>query len=218
VTLPFQRGLRASVVAASLLLSSVLSAQDSDPLAKLDSNNRYAFDLILDSATAAGIPTGPLISKAREGIAKKVDNKRIIEVVRKLFGELRTAHNALGGVDEQELSAAAALIDAGAKPAQLELFRPRQKGRNDLTAFIIWTDFLQRGIPSEEASTAISKLWKDGVDDQTFQSLWTNVKGDISQGLNPGTALQNRIRETPGRASTTAPGKPPEGQENQSSR
>jgi hypothetical protein len=217
VTPSIQRGIRASVVAASLLLASVLSAQEGDPFAKLD-NNRYAFDLILDSASALGIPTGPLMSKAREGIAKKVDSKKIVEVVRKLFADLRTAHNALGGVDEQELSAAATLLEAGAKPSQLELFRPRQKGRSDLTAFIVWTDFLQRNIPNEEASNAISKLWKDGADDATFQSLWTNVKGDISQGLNPGTALQNRIRETPGRASPTAPGKPPEGQENQRSR
>jgi hypothetical protein len=212
-----QRGLRASVVAASLLFTGTLSAQDGDPLAKLESS-RYAFDLILDSAAAAGIPTGPLMSKAREGIAKNVDGRKIVQVVRKLFGDLRIAHTALGGVDEQELSAAATLLEAGAKPAQLELFRPRQKDRNDLTAFIVWTDFLQRGIPSEEASTAISKLWRDGVDDDMFRSLWTNVKGDISQGLNPGTALQNRIRETPGRASPPAPGKPPEGQENQSSR
>jgi len=216
VTFSIQRGIRVSVAAVGLLCTSALSAQEGDPLAKLE-NNRYAFDLILDSAAAAGIPTGPLISKAREGIAKKVDSRRIVEVVRKLFGELRTAHTALGGVAEQELSAAAALIDLGAKPAQLEAFRSRQKGRSDITAFTVWADFLQRGIPNEEASSAISKLWRDGADDDTFQSLWTNVKGDISQGLNPGTALQNRIRETPGRA-LPAPGKPPEGQENQSSK
>ena len=213
-----RRGFRASVVATSLLLASTLSAQDGDPLSKLDTNNRYAFDLILDSASAAGIPTRPLISKALEGIAKKVDNKKIVDVVRLLFVRLKTVHSVLGGVDEQELYAGATLLEAGAKPAQLELFRPRQKGRTDITAFIVWTDFLQRGIPNEEASSAISKLWRDGVDDATFQSLWTNVKGDISHGLNPGTALQNRIRETPGRASPQAPGKPPEGQENQSSR
>ena len=216
MTFSIQRGIRASVVATSLLVASGLSAQEGDPFAKLE-NNRYAFDLILDSAAVAGLPTGPLMLKAREGIAKKVDSKKIVEVVRKLFGELRTAHAMLGGVDEQELTAAAALLDAGAKPSQLEMFRPRQKGRNDLTAFIVWADFLQRNIANEEAFTAISKLWREGADDATFQSLWTNVKGDISQGLNPGTALQNRIRETPGRASP-APGKPPEGQENQSSR
>ena len=213
-----RRGLRASIIAGSLLFASALSAQDADPLARLDSNNRYAFDLILDSAGTAGLPTQPLISKAQEGLAKKADGRRIVEAVRRLFNQLKAAHAVLGGVDAQELTAAASLLEAGAKPAQLALFRPRQTGRTDLEAFIVWADFLKRSIPNEEAFTAISKLWKDGADDDTFRSLWTNVQSDISQGLNPGTALQNRIRETPGRASPTTPGKPPEGQENQSSR
>ena len=64
-------------------------------------------------------------------------------------------------------------------------------------AFVVWTDFLERTVPSEDAFSAITKLWQDGADDETFYSLWTNVQSDISQGLNPGTALQNRIRETP---------------------
>src|SRR5690242_13383161 len=98
-----RRGLRASIIAGSLLFASTLSAQDADPLARLDSNNRYAFDLILDSAGTAGLPTQPLISKAQEGLAKKADGRRIVEAVRKLFNQLKVAHSVLGGVDAQEL-------------------------------------------------------------------------------------------------------------------
>jgi hypothetical protein len=116
----------------------------------------------------------------------------------------------LGPVDDEELSAGAQVLYAGAKPAQLATFRARKKGRSDLEAFVVWADFLKRAVPNEEAFTAISKLWQDGADDDTFHSLWTNVQSDISQGLNPGTALQNRIRETPGRASPSTV-KPPEG-------
>ena len=194
------------------------AAQDTDPLAKLETNHRIAIEFMIDSATSAGLPSRPLFSKALEGISKKADGRRIVDAVRKKLGFLRTARNVLGAVDELELDAGASVLEAGAKPAQLELFRPRKKGRNDLQAFIVWADFLQRDVPGEEAFTAISKLWQDGADDNTFRSLWSDVKSDISQGLNPGTALQNRIRETPGRA-TPATVKPPEGQqENQSSR
>jgi hypothetical protein len=216
----FQRGLRISLVAAGLLLASALgaSAQDPDPLGKLDGPNRFIVELLIDSATTAGLPSHPLLSKALEGISKKADGRRIVEAVRKKLGYLRVARSVLGPVDEQELSSAASLLEAGAKPAQLELFRPRKKGRTDLEAFIVWADFLERGVPSEEASSAITKLWQDGADDDTFHSLWTNVQSDISQGLNPGAALQNRIRETPGRVLPVTV-KPPEGQqENQSSR
>ena len=110
------------------------------------------------------------------------------------------------------------MIEAGGKPQQLAAFKVRQQGRSDLEAFIVWVDFLGRGVPKDEAYTAITKLWQDGADDATFHSLWNNVQADILQGLTPGLALQNRIRESPGRAPTTA-GKPPEGpQENTSSR
>jgi hypothetical protein len=77
---------------------------------------------------------------------------------------------------------------------------------------------MARGVPTEDASSAISKLWQDGADDATFVSLWNNVQSDILRGLNPGTALQNRIREAPssGRAPPSK-GQPPEGQEREGS-
>jgi cold shock CspA family protein len=121
-------------------------------------------------------------------------------------------------VSEEELAAAAAVLEAGAKPSQLAAFRVRQKGRSDLEAFTDWADLLTRGVPRDDASSAITKLWQDGADDATFHNLWRSVQTDILQGLNPGTALQNRVRETPGGPAARKI-TPPEGQqENQSSR
>jgi hypothetical protein len=211
---------RTTLRAGALLLLSALPAvaQDPDPLAKLEPKSRFAIELLIDSAETAGIPTRPLLSKALEGIAKKADDRKIVVEVRRKFEFLKTARVSLGPVDEEELNAAASVLEAGGKPDQLGPFRARQKSRSDLEAFTVWADFLARGIPKEEAFSAISTLWRDGADDATFHSLWNNVQTDILQGLNPGAALQNRIRESPGRAPTTA-GKPPEGpQENQSSR
>lgn len=214
-----RRAARALAPTAALLALSALPAvaQDPDPFAKLE-NNRFAVELLIDSANAAGLPSNPLREVALQGIAKHADGRKIVDAVRKELGLLRIAREALSTGDEQELTAAASVLRAGAKPTQLSTFRARKKGRTVLEPFIDWADFLQRGVPNEEAYTAITKLWQDGADDDTFHSLWTNVKADISQGLNPGTALQNRIREGPGRASP-ATVKPPEGQqENQSSR
>jgi hypothetical protein len=212
--------LRRSVGAGVFVLLGALPVpavgQDPDPLARLEPKSRFAIEMIIDSAEAAGVPTRPLLSKALEGIAKKADDRKIVTLVRRKFELLQTAKVALGGVDDEELNAGASVIEAGAKPDQLTPFRIRQKGRSDLEAFTVWADFLARGIPKDEASSAITKLWKDGADDVTFHSLWNNVQTDILQGLNPGAALQNRIREspTPGRAPSTT-GKPPEGpQEN----
>jgi len=195
--------------AAALLLLGTAAAvsQQPDPWAKLDVNSRFAIDAMIDSANAELLPGTALRSKTLEGIQKRADSRKIVEAVRKEFGYLRVAHATLGAVGDEELIAAAAVLDAGAKPSQLSVFRPRQKGRTDLEAFTIWADLIHRGVPGEDASSAISKLWQDGADDMTFHRLWNDVQADISQGLNPGAALQNRIREAPGRG----PPKPPEG-------
>lgn len=199
-----------ALVLLSALPAGAARAQDSDPMARLEPRSRVAIDLIIDSAATAGVPTRPLISKALQGIAKKADDRKIVAEVRKKFNLLKSARAELGPVDDEELDAAASVIEAGAAPTQLTGFRERHKGRSDLEAFTIWADFLARGIPKDEASSAITKLWHDGADDATFHSLWNNVQADILQGLNPGTALQNRIREGPERTAPTA-GKPPEG-------
>jgi len=199
-----------AVFALSFLSALPATAQDPAPLSKLDPQSKYVVDVVIDSAVASGLPSRSILSKALEGVAKHADNRRIVEAVRKRLVSLRSARSLLGGVSPDELEAAASVLEAGAKADQLEKFRVRQQGRSDLEAFTVWADFLSRGIPKDEASSAITKLWQDGADDATFHSLWNNVQTDILQGLNPGTALQNRIRETPGRGPTQA-GKPPEG-------
>jgi hypothetical protein len=195
------------------------AAQDPDPLSQLGPANKFTVELLFDSAEVAGLPSRCLRSKALEGVAKKVDAKLIVAVVHRELTSLRTAKSALGpGTTPEEICAAAAVLDAGGKPGHLNPFRIRQAGRNDLEAFTVWVDLMTRGVPSDDASSAIVTLWRDGADDATFHSLWKNVQSDILQGLNPGTALQNRIREAPGRASPSTV-KPPAGQqENQSSR
>lgn len=193
-----------------LLLLSAPLATAQDPIFKLDPTSRRVVDLVMDSAMAERLPNRSILSRALEGVAKHADNRRIVEAVRRRLISLRTARTRLGNVSDDELEAAASVLEAGAKPEELERFRVRPQGRTELEAFTVWADFLTRGVPKDEAFSAINKLWQDGADDATFHGLWTSVQADILQGLSPGTALQNRIRETPQRSPTTA-GKPPEG-------
>ena len=212
---PHPRFIPTAILAASCAFallageSRAARAQDPDPLSKLDNNSRFAIELLMDSAETASLPTRPLLSMALEGISRHIDNRRIVDAVRKELGYLRLARGELGGVAEDELTAAAAVLRLGAKPGELRPFRTRQRGRSDLAAFTYWADLISRGVPSEDASSAITKLWQNGADDATFDNLWRSVTSDILQGLNPGTALQNRIRETPGRPSSPQMKPPP---------
>jgi hypothetical protein len=196
-------------VGAYFLLSAPI-ANAQDPIFRLDPASRNVVELVMDSAVAVGLPSRSILSRALEGIAKKADNRRIVDAVRRRLVSLRAARAKLGNVSDDELEAAASVLEAGAKPEELERFRVRQQPHPRLEAFTVWADFLARGVPKDEAFSAINRLWQDGADDATFHSLWNNVQSDILQGLSPGIALQNRIRETPQRAPSSA-GKPPEG-------
>ena len=209
-------GMAASVLVVSLPLRAQEPEQQ-DRMAKLDAKTRAAVELLYDSAAAEGLPTQPLRSIALLGITRKADGRLIVAAVHRKLAALRTARGVLGRVDTLELDAASSVLIAGAKPNQLETFKNRPRGRSDLSAFIVWADLIGRGVPGEDASSAIARLWEDGADDATFQSLWNNVQSDILRGLNPGTALQNRIREAPGRPPTTKGPQTPEGQENERS-
>lgn len=206
----------AGATAVLLVVSLPLRAQEpeQDRMAKLDPKTRQAVELLVDSATAEGLPTQPLRSIAYLGIARKANSQQIVGAVHRKLNALRTARGVLGRVDTLELDAASSVLLAGAKPSQLETFKNPQRGRSDLRAFAVWADLIMRGVPGEDASSAIGRLWEDGADDATFVSLWNNVQSDILRGLNPGTALQNRIREAPGRPPTTKGPQTPEGQEN----
>lgn len=212
-------GVASAALAFAAASPAAAGAQDTAPdrLAKLDVGSQYAINLSIDSANTEGLPGRLLRLKAYEGIAKKADGKQIVAAVRRELIALRVARLQLGDVDDEELAAAAAVVEAGAKPAQLTVFRPRVKNRSDLQAFTTWASLMARGVPTEDASSAISKLWQDGADDATFVSLWNNVQSDILRGLNPGTALQNRIREAPSSGRAPPSKQPPEGQEREGS-
>lgn len=194
-----------STVACAALLALVsfaprAAAQDTDPFARLEPSSRFAVEAIIDSARVAGLPAAALRSKALEGIAVHADDRRIVSVVHDLFRSMRDARAVLGPVSDPDLEAAAEVLSAGVKPEQLSVFRDAPRARPLASAFTVLVDLVTRGVPRNDATSAIVKLWRSGARDADFYGLWNSVKSDILEGLNPGAALQNRVREFPGRA------------------
>lgn len=199
-------------VALVLLCSSapLALAQDVDPLAKLDPNSRYQIELILDSARAGGLPSRPLLSKAYEGVSKRAGARSIVAAVRSLHENMKVARSALGtSISEDEFSAAATVLQAGVPVSTLTKFRGERGGKPLLRALIVLGDLITRGVPREEASSAIVKLWQNGGGDADFYGLWKGVEQDILSGQTPGAALQQRAREFPGRAPDPLSKQPP---------
>lgn len=221
MTLVSSRGSRVVVCVAAIAFGALhplaLTAQDSDPLSRLDPQTRFTVEVIIDSARVAGVPTRPLLLKALEGSAKHADNRHIIAAVRSQFRSELDVRVALGStLNESEWSTAVSALQAGVPLEALAKFRGERAGKPFTRALVVLTDLIQRGVPVPEASSAIMQLWQRGAADGDFYGLWKNVEQDILSGQNPGTALQQRVRDYPGRVT---PGSkiPPASQEPENS-
>ena len=207
----------AATALAAAMHPLALFAQDPDPLSRLDPNTRFSVEVIIDSARVAGVPTRPLLLKALQGAAYHADNRHIIAAVRSVFhGELDVRVALGSALDESEWTSAVSALQAGVPLEALAKFRGDHSGKPLTRALVVLTDLIQRGVPANEASSAIMQLWQHGAGDGDFYGLWKNVEQDILSGQNPGTALQQRVRDYPGRVT---PGSkiPPASQEPENS-
>lgn len=196
-------------------------AQEVNPLSKLDPESRFQIELILDSARTLGIPTRPLLSKTYLGISRGARPRDIVKVVRAYFNASKDVYPALGQtLSEDEFSAAATAIYSGVPASAVAQFRSDRAGKPLLRVLVVLGDLITRGVPRDEASSTMVRLWKDGAGDSDFYGLWKGVEQDILSGQNPGTALQQRASEFPGRSPDKVPqsvARPPEQPQNPSS-
>lgn len=189
------------VMLALPIASPAAAAQEPDPLSRLDPTSRYAIEVMMDSAGRVGLPPEALLSKTLEGIRKGVPSARVVSVVRRYFGLLRDARTALGPETTlDELTAAAGALLAGVDQPSLAKLRSSRKNRSILTALVVLTDLVSRGVPSTDASSAILRWLQNGAGDSDFMGLWKGVEQDIISGAPPAAALDRRAREIPGRA------------------
>ena len=197
---PLPRALLASAILALPAASSV-AAQEPDPLSRLDPTSRYAIEVMMDSAGRLGLPPEALLSKTLEGVRKGAPGPRVVQVVRRYFGNLRDARAALGTeVSLDELTAGAGALLAGVDQPSLAKLRSSRKGRSLLTPLVVLADLVSRGVPSTDATSAIIRWVQNGAADADFMGLWRGVEQDIISGAPPAAALDRRAREIPGRS------------------
>ncbi len=156
-----RRGLVALIALAAAAPS--LFAQGPDPLAKLDTAGRALVRSLVDSARAEGLPSEPVLSKAQEGVAKHAPNPAIARAVRTVFLSLRQARNTLGPkASRDELTAAAAALQAGIPASALADLRASGHGKSITVPLVVLADLVTRGVPRDMASHTILQLWMGG--------------------------------------------------------
>lgn len=184
-------GMHLLTLALAVLAATPLAAQDAR-LARLDPATGQLVARLLDSALAAGLPTEPLVDKALEGASKRAPGLRIAGAVQALLGDLRRAHDALGGGAESELVAGAAALRAGLSPKALGEFR-RAGGEGSLAVpLATLSDLVARGVPVETARQVILSLTTRHESDAIYVELRRVIEADIGAGVPPAAAATVR--------------------------
>ncbi len=156
--------------------------------ARFDSVTANALREILDTAAERGLPTAPLINRALEGAARKVNGARILMVVREYSAALEQARTMLGFQSTvQELEAGASALRAGIDAivvASVRATRPR--GGADVPLMVL-TDIVKRGVPTGTARDAVNSIARMPKSDDALLGLQSTVAKNAVRG--PGMAV-----------------------------
>ena len=108
----------------------------------------------LGSASARGVPTEPLMSKALEGVAKRATPKDIKNAMNALEKRLRLASELLSPtVSVDEMAAGADALAAGVSEKSLKALRTAAPTRSVAMELGVLTELVARGVPAKQAAS-----------------------------------------------------------------
>jgi hypothetical protein len=192
--------MRASVMISlfgSLLLAitvSSVSAQEPRLAVKLADPARGQVNALLETARAERLPGEPLVDRALEGVTKGARPDLIVNAVRRLLDELRSARQAFGPTaSDAELTAGASALRAGAARAdlaKLRALRPRQP--LTIPAGVL-ADLVAAGVAPDTGIAAVLAL-ASNAGDADYIAFRRNVERDIALGASPASSIAARLR------------------------
>jgi len=150
-------------------------AQQATALTQLDGRVspalRAQLTTLTDSAFAVGLPVGPLVDKALEGVSKHADDSRIVAAVRAAMTDLGIARRSLGAsASEGELTAGVAVLRAGVSASALAAIRRSLPHRPLTVPLSILGALVVQGAPVPSATSArvraryraVNRAWRSG--------------------------------------------------------
>ncbi|MDQ8150665.1 MAG: hypothetical protein P3A30_03625 [Gemmatimonadota bacterium] len=163
----------------------------------------------IDGVAASGLPTEPLVQKAREGAAKRVPAAVVVAAVQELGRQMQRAADTLGpraqGPDRAAvLSAGAAALAAGVSPGSLERLAA-QPVEARAAALRALGDLVSMGLPEDASVRLVERTCAAQGGAVGVNELSSTVAGLLGQGMSP-SQVAERLS---GQASGGAPGSPP---------
>lgn len=177
------------------LVAGAARAQDTPFDAIADEPARTAIRTIIADAAARGLPTAPLVTKVREGIAKKAAPDRIRSATALLLDRLAVASAAIAPTrSSDELAAAADALQAGIPAATLRDMRKLWPAKPLTVPLGVLAEMVANGVSRPVATRRVRDLLVKGANLTQLASLGTNVRNDIAAGLAPDAAMELRSK------------------------
>ena len=160
-----------------------------------DAEAHAALRALLDDAAAKGVPTAPLVTKVREGLAKGATPDRIRSATAALAQRLEAAADALAPTRSvEEVSAGAGALQSGVPVATLRDMRRVWPAKPLTVPLGVLTELVQSGVPQANATKRVRELLVKGASTAQLAALGTTVRADIAAGLAPDASLELRSK------------------------
>ena len=172
------------------------AAQQDAPFdAIADSDTRTALRTLIADAAARGLPTAPLMTKVREGIAKRAAPDRIRVATATLVDRLALAATALApSRAPEELAAGADALQAGIPAGTLRDLRKLWPNRALTVPLGVMAEMVANGVSHANATRRVRELLARGATAAQFASMGSSVQADIAAGLAPDAAMELRSK------------------------
>lgn len=172
---------------------------------ELDSVTAAALLREVERASGRGLPTEPLLAKAREGRLKRAPGARIRQAVATLAIRLDSARSALGAdTPVDALVAGAEALAAGAGPDALRAVRSAGTTPVLTVPLGALAQLVASGVPPARATAMIVDLLRRHVSPARVVAFGNAVESDVAAGLPPDDAAQFRLRAADGASSAGA--------------
>ncbi|WP_353266782.1 hypothetical protein [Gemmatimonas sp.] len=184
------------LLGAALLATAPAHAQEHSPFdAIADEPTRAALRTIIADAAARGLPTSALVTKVREGIAKRATPDRIRNATALLADRLAVASAALAPTrSADELTAAADALQVGIPASTLREMRQLWPQRALTVPLGVLSELVASGVSRSVATRRVRDLLVKGATTTQFAALGTTIQSDIAAGLSPDAAMELRSK------------------------
>lgn len=146
-------------------------------------------------AQSHGLPAGPLMAKALEGVAKKASPRRIGDAMAALERRMGRARELLAPSSTvEELAAGADALLIGVPDQLLRQMRLVAPKRSIVLELGVVTELVAKNVPPAQASRMVLELMARGASGAQLTALSGAVQSDVLAGLKPEVALDLRGR------------------------